>query len=342
MTFEHLIITRFCIRNPGLFRRAQKKPFHLENDPWNSKYFIRRIKLLRMTSGAGILGQTTPDFYWIIVTDPELPQKFRDLIRNYFGLAKRLIIHDYSGSDMFQNAEWIKQYFVKEPDYLLTTILDDDDILSSDFVRNIRKKVTDEISPKSPPLLRMYGTTAIKQWNLIPSKAFPLGSLSDWHGRHQFPNTGMSLLVKYPEISLTVSRLSHAFAKNYFDFSQDPIHTYVTEVRDLVIRQLESSNIEWAQHLNKPFFTDLSGNNCKVVMTNHLNNSQLNRLYERKLNRIRISEANDLNGFSVNLEEVKKEIGFFKIDSIHFWRAKLRRIKLYLSKLKKSIISRMK
>lgn len=167
MSYSHCIITRFSFR----FRK---------DDPHlpllSEERMEERLRIFEHYCFPSIIHQTNPNFYWILIIDPLLPDKYREALER--------LIHDFKNSDLYQThgpreiwihiwdwdnklgqIDWILPYFEKywikmqklslngeamenvdlnwiPPKYLVTTRLDDDDSLVFNFTDIVKSQLT--------------------------------------------------------------------------------------------------------------------------------------------------------------------------------------------------------
>jgi len=115
---KHYILTRF---NLGLYTTNP----HKIADP--DQWMQHRIALFRKYTLPSLQDQTCQDYTWLLGFDPETPNKYLEP----FQIAGIKIC--YERPDF-----WLKQQTAKD-DWLITSRLDNDDILLPDFVIEIQK-----------------------------------------------------------------------------------------------------------------------------------------------------------------------------------------------------------
>lgn len=161
MSYLHCIITRFSYRF--------KKDSPIE-PLLSEKRLDERIRLFKQYCFPSIINQSNPKFYWIIIVDPALPMKYREQLENLINEYKDSELYSKKGPrdiwlhtwdwdhNVLGQIDWILQYFVadwnhkqelledpsewKNPKYLITTRLDDDDSLVYNFTNIIKSHLT--------------------------------------------------------------------------------------------------------------------------------------------------------------------------------------------------------
>jgi hypothetical protein len=210
------------------------------------------------------------------------------------------------------STEWLRPYFIKSPDYVITSNHDDDDILPENFVDSVHIHLKEFDQEKKLPAIKLIGARQVLQWDLINSKKAPFGWKSPWH-RGYFPSScGFSLLSKYPEANLCELGFTHSQAENYIDFSSPPKNKHIAFHRERLIKALNNCN-EYTKTWSKDdLFFDISKLCGPVLMTNHSRNAQFERLYEKKAAREKVAGPKTFSGFAIDWEFANHNIKHFK------------------------------
>jgi len=154
MSSCHCIITRFSYR----FRKTDPTDKLLSD-----KRLDERIKLHEKFCYSSIVNQLNPNFYWILIIDPLLPEKYRSQLEELIQRHKKSENYQKKGPreiwlhtwDWDQNnlgkLDWVFPYFDQlsqkngnnweKPKYFVTTRLDDDDSLVETFVDQVKTQV---------------------------------------------------------------------------------------------------------------------------------------------------------------------------------------------------------
>lgn len=143
----HCIITRFS------YRFCKTDPI---DKLLSDERLEHRLKIFTKYCWPSIINQRCNNFYWIIIIDPLLPNKYKlyliDLINSFYRSSdynkygpRKIILHMWDwDNNKLERIDWILDYFDKAtiPKYLITTRLDDDDALSKIFVKQIQSHLT--------------------------------------------------------------------------------------------------------------------------------------------------------------------------------------------------------
>jgi hypothetical protein len=326
MRIEHFLITPFCIRSPDALRDARGGGFNGKRDPLAPEFLEGRLKLVEMISAATVNGQTNLDFTWLILIDPELESRYRERLLVLCGDRVRVILHEYRHSDPWDSAGWLSQYVRGEPDFLLTTNLDDDDGLSRSYIEKLMSAATTYIESTQAPLVRTFGCKSIRQWNRIRTRVAPLGTRSEWSGSNKVTSCGFALLCKYPEIPLTVLALRHKRAENYLDFASDPADESVAAFRARLTSLLSNNGIVTREHWEHLRFEDL-GDRAGVLISNHVWNVQTRRMLKQPIRPVSVSGPETFPDHALNWVAAGKYLPEFQPPYSDRLRSRMRELR---------------
>jgi hypothetical protein len=149
MSFLHVILTRFSFR----FKPTDPTDKLLATDRLDE-----RIAMFEKFCYSSITNQTSRDFYWIIIIDPLLPEKYVEILNNLILRHKssekypthgpreiwlnkwdwQIDGQPVSTGHKLGRIDWILEYFkglgMAVPKYMITTRLDDDDCLVDTYI----------------------------------------------------------------------------------------------------------------------------------------------------------------------------------------------------------------
>lgn len=127
---EHIIIIRFSVRfrNRPEFSEKEKMLFTDERLKFRFDLFERFCLV-------GIINQTIKNFKVIVVYDELLPLKWITRLIEITKDYDYIILHKWEKNNHIQNNNWLRKYIDNNKEYLITTRLDDDDIIN----KNINK-----------------------------------------------------------------------------------------------------------------------------------------------------------------------------------------------------------
>ncbi|MEZ5196859.1 MAG: glycosyltransferase [Bacteroidales bacterium] len=283
-------------------------------NPLNPKYLDFRIMLFEMTCLPGILCQSTQNFTWIVIIDKKLPEKYKQRLKSLIKPKKRAFIWEYDPTVRIESIDWIKPYIQGNPDYLITSNLDDDDILPSNFIESSKKHVLEIEQHKKLPTLKLLGNKQIIQWDLVHTEAAPLGWRSPWHRGNFYSSCGFSLIAKYPLVEYSVLGIMHRMAEKYIDFSLRPNNKNIAFHHKRFKETFRKNNDDFRQWNKKDLLFDLSETTGPVLMTNHKFNAQYGRLYEVKPELLKVTGPETFPEFNIDWDFVIKNISRFNID----------------------------
>ena len=136
MTVQHLLVTRFNLRQEGL------KWDKLGNPVLGPDWMRERIGLFEHYCAPSVRAQTLTDFTWLILMDRDTSQESRARLgRVVAGMPNVEFIYLPPISTDVSVAEAVLQRTSGEPDVLLTTRLDNDDAIHQDALAVVREKM---------------------------------------------------------------------------------------------------------------------------------------------------------------------------------------------------------
>lgn len=126
--FRHVILTRFNMASPGVESDIRSRP------GWLS----RRFDLFEKYCLPSVAAQTEQDFTWIIYFDKNTPNEYRERVE----MCRKIhpFVPYYTG--YFDATGWprsVREVLGTMPPHLLSTRLDNDDALASDYVQRMQK-----------------------------------------------------------------------------------------------------------------------------------------------------------------------------------------------------------
>lgn len=160
--FTHLLITRFNIRVAGY------GPERMESPSMTEEWLEERFSLFTRFCAPSVVAQTEKNFIWLWYLAPETPVGFIQRITS-FPLASVEVdiryVRDYS--DMLHDTQ---QYIRRlHTPFVITTRLDNDDIISQDFIARVQSSFL----PQERTIINFlagyeYGSRdhVLKRWNV--------------------------------------------------------------------------------------------------------------------------------------------------------------------------------
>lgn len=302
MRYNHLILSRFSYRGRDALGHLDGPTWKMKDDPLQPDRLDLRFRLFECTCLPGVLAQTDQAFTWVLIVDKALPSSYRSRLEALLGGRKNFRIHEYDAEERLDRLEWVEMYLESNPEYVVTTNLDDDDVLPANFVRSVREHVFSDYQAGELPPVKTLGVKDIIQWDMISSPDAPLGWYSPWHRKRRASSCGFSLMVKYPQFPFCVLGMKHSLADHYFDFSLPARNRHVELCRSAVIAAASKDKTDLSVHPADRMFCDLGRETGPVVMANHVGNDQKWRLYEGKNNRLRVTGSGSFPGLAVDLD----------------------------------------
>lgn len=130
MSYTHLLLTRFNVRGSEADALAL-------DEAW----LERRFELFDKYCFPSIASQSCKDFKWIILFDGKTPERFRELEKGYQDRASLELHFEYLDGyyDYTNLAPVLTKYINEGVEYIVTSRVDSDDALASDYIAEVRK-----------------------------------------------------------------------------------------------------------------------------------------------------------------------------------------------------------
>jgi hypothetical protein len=305
MIFRHLLITRFSYRGRDALKEIDGPTFYRDKDPLDPERLDRRFKLFEIACLPSILAQSEQNFAWIILVDNALPPKYLDRLRSLTESKKDRFIHAFDPRLSLARLEWLAPYLGEFKGHVITTNLDDDDSLPTRYVAGIHQRLGQMAAADRLPLIGIMGARQIVQWDLRTSRDRPLGSKASWHTAATVASAGLTLFCKVPEIDLCVLALRHRRAEAYVDFSKRPADANVRWFQDAIATAAQAIHVDVRTWNYDDLFHDISKELGPVLMTNHVDNDQAQRLFERKPDLTLVTGPSDFPHLPINWEKAR-------------------------------------
>ena len=139
MDFNHFLITRFNLRLPRNMNLKDRSG----NDVRGKEWLDHRTNLFIKYCLPSVLNQTNKKFSWLIyfdsATSNEVLSVFRDIETQYKNLIRIILADDYD-SFLKSYCNDVLDMSDRDCKYIITTRLDNDDIIHKDFVSAIQNK----------------------------------------------------------------------------------------------------------------------------------------------------------------------------------------------------------
>ncbi|MES2810922.1 MAG: glycosyltransferase [Bacteroidota bacterium] len=132
--FEHLLITRFNLRNPKW--DVTKNNENLLTEEWMTD----RMKLFTDFCFPSIVSQTSKNFKWLLYFDTTTPEKFKVQIQDLIKVQTNIEVFFIDGMPAFYSE--IQKYIQEKSTspYLITSRIDNDDCIHKDFIKEVQNQ----------------------------------------------------------------------------------------------------------------------------------------------------------------------------------------------------------
>ena len=271
MKLAHFVITRFCLRGMDgrLFRDVDGPAFGSGN-PLKPRSVDLRLKLLEMTCLPGLLSQTNQDFTWVLLVDAALEEGFKERLREMTRVKDRVVVHEHrlDAPDKLETLGWLDPLLSDRPDYVLTTVNDDDDVLPRRFVDVVQSHAFALSTQGRLPPVKLMGVKRICWWDLVFTRDAPRGWAASQSEIVSVASCGFSLLCRYPVFDFSVLGMRHYFAMKYLNFLEPPPRENVRFYRQAFLEAARDACVGRVPMGNAAFF-DAGPQAGAVLMSNH-------------------------------------------------------------------------
>ncbi|KZN66258.1 glycosyltransferase [Pseudoalteromonas luteoviolacea] len=350
MTIGHILLTRFSYRQNPEDHAKQTADVFLRQDPLNPEALDFRFALFECACLPNVLAQTNQDFDWVLIIDPDLPKKYRDRLEALIAKRDRTHLHEFRRDDL-GSLGWLEQYMSSNVDFALTTNLDDDDIITIDYIERLQTHVKG--LGESAPSLKFFGIKSTYQWDLFSSTKYPFGTVAPWHRTNYFKSTGLSMLCKVNAHKLTVYSLPHhhgdiwyatgseqeieGLARKEWSLSKNEpcrvFHITLSNFQDKLEQTPVAEGHDWKSLPSSALHYDFSDEGVFAVHLNHFSNDQATRLFEHKQGIAPVTEAQFFpNDVRINWDVFQKHRNLFEVSSERYQKF-LQEISSYSKKL---------
>ena len=181
MILKHFVITRFCLRDRWLQRRAVLPGMM---DPLTPRNVDLRLILLEMFCLPGLRAQTSRDFTWVLLIDHDLGKAARRRLRDMTrGMNRLRFVECRADAPLrWKRLGWLEPLMEDRPDYVITTVNDDDDALPRRYVEVVQSHARELAAQDRLPPFKLAGARRIVQWDMVFTPDAPFGWTEPWRG----------------------------------------------------------------------------------------------------------------------------------------------------------------
>ena len=282
MKLAHFVITRFCLRGRLLPSSVDGQWFG-SVDPLKARTVDLRLKLLETTCLPGLVSQTSQEFTWVLLVDARLREDFKERLRSLARARDRVCLHEHrpDAPDRLETLGWLEPLLADRPEYVLTTLNDDDDVLPRRFVEVVQSHVFDLDERGRAPPFKLMGARRVAAWDMVFTPDAPLGWAAPWPAAMSVAPSGFTLAVRYPAFDFSVMGMRAYWAETYFDLLTPPPAENVRLYREWFLEAARDARAGRIPMGDDAFF-DASPRAGAVLMSNHGANLQSWRLPYRQ------------------------------------------------------------
>lgn len=314
MVLKHILLTKFSIRQRHVKDADGSlcSPYHTPANHLKPHSLEQRFRLFEMLCLPGVLAQTQPDFLWVLIIDPQLKERDRSRLEQLTGLHRSTVLVEYHENVDINGLMWLEPYVGNAATtHVVTTNIDNDDVVGIHLVEYLQKYLRETCERGALPPCSLVGWPSTVQWDFMPMAQAPWGHLKPWQ-RGEFPAaTGYTVCCKWPDYDVSVYGFAHTGGTTYFDpkvASGNP-----TQVR---LRALaDHAGDDWRAWQHERHLHILRSVHPQVVVVNHFENDQVERLFDRWSTRRPISHPTDLPDMPVDFARIRIGIRAFRRSS---------------------------
>ena len=284
---QHIVLTRFSYRGARV---------NTSDDPLDPDRLQRRMHLFETITAPSLASQSRQDFTWVVIVDPALPDTYRARLHAMADSHEAIRIQVYDRTTNVDALGWLGGHGLR-PDtrWVLTTNLDDDDALTTNYVASVRSEAEGDLD-REPPVT-LFGASAAREWRFRPQPGLPVGTIGPWQ-RSLPVSAGLSLLTDRSALDVSVLAMRHRDALLYGSSSLPgelpPFRRRrIEHVHPLISDQLGSRP-------PSQFYRPLQTTEAEALMVTHLDNVQAGRLFQN--GQPRLDAVDQLARFGVDVD----------------------------------------
>jgi len=132
---KHFLLTRFNLKN-----QAWKNTNNGSHKGLSEHWLNQRLDLFKTYCLPSVINQTNKNFVWILIFDIDTPSKYQTEIKTLTRKHTNIIVIYADGFNELLPAlkSEIKNHIEKDDNHIMTTRLDNDDIIHKDFIKTIQ------------------------------------------------------------------------------------------------------------------------------------------------------------------------------------------------------------
>jgi len=277
MNVAHFILTRFSVR--AYDQVMHHVPPGLAVNPLHPGRLQHRFRVFETVCLPSVKGQQPDGLQWIILIDKRLRPDFRKRLGDLVRDIPFVILVESDGDMDFRRFEWVRPYLQGRPDYILTTMLDDDDAIPKGFVAASRRHIETCAEAGKLAPIKFMGTANCNEWNMVTSGKAPLGRTYRWNPEKlDAVSAGFTFGCNTPDLDYSVLYFRHRFAKRYLA----PSEKLPGGSREDLLNDAKGLGIDLERWAPEDTFYDIANDVGPMMMTNHGFNNQLQRVWKHE------------------------------------------------------------
>jgi hypothetical protein len=332
MVLAHVLLTRFSYRDAAC--RAGRIDI-IGNvptfDPLVPHRLEQRFKLFDVFCLPSVLAQTTKDFTWLILIDPELKPQYRDRLHALTRGHPETHLVEATSLDDLNHLDWLRPYVTRPGvTHIATTNIDDDDLVGPRLMAATQAYLRER---EAQGLLRpctIVGCKTPPCWDFVPTRRAPLGYRKPWYDPDYPVMTAYTVCCKQPEYNVAAIGFTHSLRAAYFDpavvIDDETAGTQVS-----IRAAAERTGDDWRQWRPAEHLHLLESDAPHVVVVNHVENQQFSRLIRGCSRRRPVTGPDDFPEMPIDFAKARAVIHSFRRSPAAHVRHLSRRLRVAIS-----------
>ena len=256
--YIHLITTRFNVPTKNWFETREGKT------PLTDEWHEHRFRLFLNFTLPSFKNQSNQNFKWLVFFDVNTQDKYKQIIaeiqKDYPNFIPYFINH---GDEINSNIRsWTKDYFEDNTSYLITTDIDNDDVLHRDYIKTVQQ----HFQPIHELVIDLRRGLQISIDDLV------IKSVNEYYG---VANPFVSFVEDITKDYKTIMNEMHPNFRHYASISSYDEHPMFIQIIHNYNLMNNTFDTKQLTHINKEEFgfspnvkTDISAWNATVANTN--------------------------------------------------------------------------
>ena len=212
VSFTQVLVTRFSVRLDGKSVLRDRGATWLFSD---ARLRRRMVLFTNLTFPSIVKSSRRPEFY-VIVIDKELPDKYKAELEALKSRYHWVIVHEWNPRQEFNRLQWVLDVIDIESEFVLMSLIDDDDAFELGFNARIRDSASRNIDKCKRGQWVWIGSRRALEWDLVFSDSQVGFVKPNSTGMWYWQGVGTSILVPKKLSSPTSYSWNHTHIQAVF------------------------------------------------------------------------------------------------------------------------------